>query len=133
MQIQQIRACIALVLLSLLLNDESILPSVAGKFRGAKPKPIPVVSADGQVVEGKHSLTCAPHLCPSPVPNRGAVCNNHPFIPHAMTCICVTMQVKQASPNYSRWSAGRTSLWQGAGSGAARRAPYPGGCARDCA
>ena len=56
---QQVRAYAALVLLSLLLQYFSLLPAVTAKFRGAKPKPIPVVLADGQVVEGKHALTSA--------------------------------------------------------------------------
>jgi hypothetical protein len=50
---RQQQGCAALLLLVVLLPTDSGLIGVNAKFRGAKPKPIPSVRADGQVVEGK--------------------------------------------------------------------------------
>ena len=52
---RQQQGCAALLLLALLLPTSSGPKGVNAKFRGAKPKPIPSVTADGQVLEGKAS------------------------------------------------------------------------------
>lgn len=56
---RQQQGCAALLLLALLSPNDRGITGVNAKFRGAKPKPIPSLTADGQVVEGKGLLSAS--------------------------------------------------------------------------